>query len=1083
MRDLALCAFEQTLSRAIHDSATADAPLDHCMDDVAAALGTLKGNPLVTRRGLQFSLVRAALWRVIAADFFIQCVLPLAPSYARTTGTYEAYKFADTHLPLLAAAVTYGRDDDAFFYANGGAILTAVYPSAHAVLCAEELPDLSALLPEADLQFDNGRQKKLKSLERALAHLFLNKQMPQKCHVRHIRDKIAGYAQEHPEIETLMWLVVRVSLLGNYPGKHQRTHFTARLRMQLAFADDPVGARPPSTTTASLFAFIDSHRFTILFLMRAFFVYTCEADHTMDVMLSLNATWTDYKKAIQHTNDAIRSELSAQARTNFFAPTRWHDLEESMPSKHKKGGGPPPPPPPVADAEHNVSSSSNRVVTAHAWCLSMSEKNQKGPAEILILRKMIPIERELLAYHTAEAVRQSASLRHLFTTLWPPAQYPDNTTTAWVVYLAAGTAAHAPGEGARAAAVAAADNAAAIMDVLTTGEHAFAALRKFVCDTVVIAPLVARLGAMRHAIHVMARYAIDTMAAGATVLPLTVFQVLQLSQSEVDELRKWFYDYYVNALADNAYKNLALAFGKRSLFAFVIVKILFTLVKSMSQTGNLFLLPAEQALRQAVILRERLRLLPYEPSPPLMGKMALCTGCGRVASILQAAPMWIEQHYDSARMRAQSLVVYQALGKRRATLEQYIAPRVSVGEIKHLFDPRDQQCYCARASYEKTQLRADKAATHARKTGGLHATRESSPLIDTVMERLFSALGTVRATTTNVAEEDEEGEEAEGNHAGGGGGGEGDDDEDDEDLDDLFGMLEVVPAAGTRSTLSTVMRAAAKSTVASPKTTKSRSPFALSMGPLMDAVVHSDDGNTACASEPLQWVDLLGAWYRHQGVVYGLCCICGNLTQVAEHKITNHGLSCMNHAHAEYPADHVHTQAFSAAPHATDALVRHPHVLDGALPCFYCRKNMTRHIVRVFDGMLRLFEVPLCAVDLHVLRTHIPVASLGKPGALAIEPMFVTDLCGELDRAYSRSRAMADRTTTPATARPPGAQDSPSSAMDIEQHPQFNAFMARDDQLRTDYVLVKNRAIVGPLAFAVRRRVHDALDEMARRRH
>jgi hypothetical protein len=186
-----------------------------------------------------------------------------------------------------------------------------------------------------------------------------------------------------------------------------------------------------------------------------------------------------------------------------------------------------------------------------------------------------------------------------------------------------------------------------------------------------------------------------------------------------------------------------------------------------------------------------------------------------------------------------------------------------------------------------------------------------------------------------------------------------------------------------------------------------------------------------CDSAPLSAVDLVGVWFHDaQHRLVGLCNYCAAMTEVKDQKITNGGLSCMNHPHEDFPADHPQTIAFAqryedttvAYRHGADAdplhdlfqrqLARHPHVLDHIIPCAFCgerKRYKTRAVIRVFDNAFRLYEVPLCKVELGVLRLQLPTLKLGQRNALGIEPIWLETLVDELDRAFGQQMRQRKR--------------------------------------------------------------------------
>jgi len=191
---------------------------------------------------------------------------------------YQAWLWIDTHLDLLVAvAEKGGTPTDEALYPR----LDACYPLPHRVLCAEELPDLGRYLVHVDFIMDSGKGKtQHPTLANELIHL-LCKLMNQICHIRHLGDTILEYAalfkspcrcpcvrymQHHREIEQLVRLALKCSLLGNFPRCLVRLRLAARVRlaMQLTMEEPEPKA---------LAAWIERHPFTVMFALRELFLY------------------------------------------------------------------------------------------------------------------------------------------------------------------------------------------------------------------------------------------------------------------------------------------------------------------------------------------------------------------------------------------------------------------------------------------------------------------------------------------------------------------------------------------------------------------------------------------------------------------------------------------------------------------------------------------------------------------------------------------------------------------------------------------------------------------------------------------
>lgn len=239
-----------------------------------------------------YVLLRTVLWRGAVTEWVAKRLLP-APLLGHGDCDYQTTLFHDTHLDLLSLAYSSGRADDAFLMPRLG----EVYPLPHRVCCAEELPDLTPYLVQADLAFDSGRGKKQRTLQQAIIHVFLCKMMNNICHIRHLPAVIKTCTEEFPVVKRLFELVIRVALLGNMPLAQRRLGLAARIRVQMDYNDPTFGDR--------LVRWAIERKFLSLFLLREFFIYTVVADGVVDHYLGRRQEWDDYKRAVAYANSEV----------------------------------------------------------------------------------------------------------------------------------------------------------------------------------------------------------------------------------------------------------------------------------------------------------------------------------------------------------------------------------------------------------------------------------------------------------------------------------------------------------------------------------------------------------------------------------------------------------------------------------------------------------------------------------------------------------------------------------------------------------------------------------------------------------
>lgn len=424
------------------------------------------------------------------------------------------------------------------------------------------------------------------------------------------------------------------------------------------------------------------------------------------------------------------------------------------------------------------------------------------------------------------------------------------------------------------------------------------------------------------------------------IIPLRYLQVLGLSEAQGTEVKRWVHDYYVYDQPDNKYRTRARLFGQQSLYAHIVVKTYFRLFTEY-RTEQLVVRPIGEALRIQTALRNRLNLLPSETSPADLGTSLYCRHCQAFKRPLKNAPFWIELEYDEKRSAAFSHAAQQANG-RLLTVDDFVHPSIEMGLSHHIFDLRTGQRYCGHSSSSPPDLSRKKTERKKKK-------REFETKREKRREK--------RRWTSSV------------------------------------------------------------------------------LGNLMGAITGYYEKGT-CKTDPLIVTNLVGLWYRRGDLFHGHCVYCGDLTLVKNEKMTNYGLSCMNHPHAEFALDSPHHLAFSALRmtqfgkagkssilcpqiragkflnrealqeelREMGGVVRHPHLLDHRTTCALCGHFQTQYVIRVFDEEYRLYEVPLCKVDLGLLRNQLPLLQLGRKHANAVEPISLHILQQELRVILGRSK-------------------------------------------------------------------------------
>lgn len=1001
-----------------------------------------------------------------------------APPEHVDRATYLATLFTDTHLDLLAAAVRYGRGDDCFWYgiapprvgvtaaasSSSSPPLVHVYPLPHRVECFDELPNVSTLLVGADLLFDTGRQKRSPTLLRMITHVFLCKAMPQICHVRHIVDAIRSKrARMYPAVARLAERIVAVVLLGNVPDATNRLGLAARIRFALALRSDPLDANPqtkrkPDAPDEVFWAWAERNKMVLLFALREHFITACESESVSDRILGRHIKWHDYKRVVRATMARIRTALSAQAAADFAAPTQWEA-------------------PDIRAA----------VDDGQTLALETCSKILKGRAASLIRKKMVATTRRLVLHY---ALLHLTAHPPLLTALAAVQSGDAGRARAGSIAVALAEGRYSPHTPAGRALCASLEAVLGtgkddgppcateddIPDAVRTAlpRSALAAMtrasprrvvREYVLRVAYVQPAEARLAPIASAIHLAAWYAArrsmahDASAHDRATPQLRWLQALGMSRTGCQVVRRWVYDYVVLHTADDRYQQRSFALGCASLDDFVLVKAYFHLYEQYQAMAGqrVIFRPVAEAQRQLTLLRDTLAIEPFEPTPPELGVALLCTSCWRWATAIQEAPSHVVPDFDivlaadlvrrrrpipkkeerrCARLRQIQTDEAARLGRPTA-LPPGALPLVEVGESSHFLDLRDGACYCERGKPEKTALANQRRATTLTQTDvpDAHGARQAARSV------VSSPSPPPPRLSQSIESEDEDDDDEEG----------GEDSSSDEEIElDLAPVSEdddVMDLADARSIMQiarivtrddaagATTPGSAKETAAGKKKKKKRSdappPLSRFVGAherhmIMLPDAHLTQGARGCANEPLLAVDMVGIWYRVAGAYYGLCCYCGNLTRVAAEKMTSRGLSCMNHVHMELGERHPHITGF--APAHPDRMARHGMLLRRPVRCAACPGlYTTTTVVRVFDAVYRVYELPLCRVHIGVISRLAPLLAAGRrESGRAIAPIPLIDVLVAIGN--SRAHVKRREKQRSAAATPSGKSKAAAAA-------------------------------------------------------
>lgn len=276
------------------------------------------------------------VWRILVALLAQRILRPWA--VAASDEEYSRYTryFVQTHLAFLATIYTTlalarpGFDNDRgisdewwlCYDARREAHLVEVYPQATAVVCAEELPDLSPLIFATNDSYDMPGKKSPMSQLNAVSHPYF-KARHGVCQRRGFDGIITGSMLNYPSVGAALALTMRAVLLGNLPGAGAPLTLAAAIRVHGSFAGKSV---PPA-----LVAWVNAHPLVSMALLREHHFYACEANGIVDEVRSLSRSWQRFKALARQCSAQIRRYVATEVATGgLLAPLDWSVLEQKV---------------------------------------------------------------------------------------------------------------------------------------------------------------------------------------------------------------------------------------------------------------------------------------------------------------------------------------------------------------------------------------------------------------------------------------------------------------------------------------------------------------------------------------------------------------------------------------------------------------------------------------------------------------------------------------------------------------------------------------------------------------------------------
>jgi hypothetical protein len=258
--------------------------------------------------------------------------------------------YQDAHIPLLTEIVVCGS------YVDNPVLLAAKYPDVQSILCEDELPDMTPLLPFASVWYEHGTKSNARIAAYAIAHFFLAKTNMQSCQTHSVIDLAYQYCNTIPNFALLLQNVLRASLVGNLSVSRNRLVLCARIRVESAMTDPLRGTtqrgklmevprgkkkrkrqkqregvdggecRPEEPNWLAWFR---DHQYVLTFLMREWHVQVVSDSSVFSSIVEQHVKVRQGAVLVCTTNAAIRAEINRQCvrHTDPRTPIEWENID------------------------------------------------------------------------------------------------------------------------------------------------------------------------------------------------------------------------------------------------------------------------------------------------------------------------------------------------------------------------------------------------------------------------------------------------------------------------------------------------------------------------------------------------------------------------------------------------------------------------------------------------------------------------------------------------------------------------------------------------------------------------------------
>jgi hypothetical protein len=347
--------------------------------------------PPAPEHGVQsdFILWSCAIWRCAVATV-IEVLLCTRDAAQALRESYQWRLFRATHFPFFRHCAEHTHYDDTWLLSRCPPTypardpktvyklkpmpwLACIYPSCHAVMCAEELPNMGLTQGYTGHWFDMGNRKKQRVVVSASTQTFTIKPMGRSCLGRNASEMQGRTFDNFPICYELFLLVAQTVLQGHLPIPMEPVSLLTLVRMEASFGTHvrPDAGRKVDTFSATMRLL---PRFFLAIFHYGYTLPNCPAllDHHQSSRRSMA-----YATILHETFAVLRHEINRQV-VSLTNEVNWAGIET-----------------PCKVTSDMRMASLGKMAMMHDRALQFYTKIKKGRFEEVVRRKLTAVEFEL----------------------------------------------------------------------------------------------------------------------------------------------------------------------------------------------------------------------------------------------------------------------------------------------------------------------------------------------------------------------------------------------------------------------------------------------------------------------------------------------------------------------------------------------------------------------------------------------------------------------------------------------------------------------------------------------------------------